>query len=554
MFAVQLNKKGGSLTLTGAGVVVFTAQNAADSVSVSVADIASQAANVVGEKAKRVLLRVALTQGRGALAFAFVGADALGDRQRFSERLNTALALSRPQPTTLLTSHDIAIRRALLKDPKNKELQRLHTDLCIGGTISEDDFWASRKELLVNQDWKSGMKTGKSSSLLVDVVRAAAGGSSTSANAENDSEKQDPQQPAENKFTFTPEIIHSIFVNSPAVRLAYERNVPEKISEKEFWTKYYASKAFHALKAGKSTSGDLSEIYSALESEIDDDSLPIPKKPRKDTSNKLLDLSSTSEDHLEYGNAPDTTMRPGSYRASLPIIRRLNRHSTIILESAGETVYQTPSAILQNETVMEDLLPRQTHPTRPLTILQDSNYFGGIEETAASSFESSGGVEAPSLNAWVPNLMGSVAVLFITRYAYEQVSVNPVRAGKVMKSLNNASLKRKLTILTCKDNAAPIREDILQFQSSANELLRHYWAFHTRFAKLAPGSPDAPVVREKLDKLLNAVSKVYSNVMEFQDALGRQGGGSGEEGLLLEGVKKAMVSLFQAPVAAAGAV
>jgi hypothetical protein len=79
---------------------------------------------------------------------------------------------------------------------------------------------------------------------------------------------------------------------------------------------------------------------------------PTPKKLKYDSSNKLLDLSTTAEDHIDVsyfffvhgtsvlltniktGNTPDVTMRPGSVRAALPLIRRLNRHSTVVLKPA----------------------------------------------------------------------------------------------------------------------------------------------------------------------------------------------------------------------------
>lgn len=47
-----------------------------------------------------------------------------------------------------------------------------------------------------------------------------------------------------------------------------------------------------------------------------------------------IDLSTTAEDHLESGNAPDFTMKPGRETQSLPLIRRFNKHSSRVLETA----------------------------------------------------------------------------------------------------------------------------------------------------------------------------------------------------------------------------
>ncbi|KAI9335701.1 hypothetical protein BDR26DRAFT_865620 [Obelidium mucronatum] len=537
-YSVQLKKKDGRLSLTPAAIVFAANNSAADSVSVPTARVKSQAANVVSEKNPRVVLKITLVDGE-ALNFVFVGQGAEASRTLFSNSLKAALAMkqqqqqqvsdSRPNSASSgsITAHDIQIRQALLMNPKYKDLAQLHRDLVIGQIISEHDFWLSRKELLVNQDWVSGMKKGQSSASLVDVVRAAAGSSSNSSGSgDNEVEKQDPSQPTTTTVKFTPEIIHSIFVQSPAVQVAYEKYVPEKMSEREFWTKYYTSKAFHALKAGKSSSGDRSEIFSEGEAEIEDDLLPIPKKLKKDPTNKLLDLSATMEDHLDYGNAPDTTMKPGSFRNALPIIRRLNRHSTIVLKSAGDAVVSQPTKFYEQETVLEDLMPPQKLETRELRILQASSYFGGVVDgSAGKEGVNSAGLVSASLNGWQPKLM--------------TVAVNPVVGGKVYAALNRASLKRKVVIPTCKETLnRSIRDDIHQIQNSASELLRHYWAFKQK-AESATGEA-AVMIAGKLEKLRVAIVNVYSHIVQFQQSFE-----GGEDAKLLEGIKIAMAYVSQ---------
>lgn len=57
-----------------------------------------------------------------------------------------------------------------------------------------------------------------------------------------------------------------------------------------------------------------------------------PPMSRLDKIRFDIDLSRTAEDHLESGNAPDFTMRPGREALSLPLIRRFNKHSSRVLE------------------------------------------------------------------------------------------------------------------------------------------------------------------------------------------------------------------------------
>ena len=55
---------------------------------------------------------------------------------------------------------------------------------------------------------------------------------------------------------------------------------------------------------------------------------------RGDDVYRLLDLAATEEDHGETGNAKDFTMRAGSQKKSLPLMRRFNEHSERLLTQA----------------------------------------------------------------------------------------------------------------------------------------------------------------------------------------------------------------------------
>jgi len=43
----------------------------------------------------------------------------------------------------------------------------------------------------------------------------------------------------------TPDVVYQVFSEFPAVKRAYEENVPEKLTEKEFWTAFYKSRYFY---------------------------------------------------------------------------------------------------------------------------------------------------------------------------------------------------------------------------------------------------------------------------------------------------------------------
>ena len=47
------------------------------------------------------------------------------------------------------------------------------------------------------------------------------------------------------RYNLTPDIIESIFKTYPAVKKKHFENVPSKLSEQEFWTKFFQSHYFH---------------------------------------------------------------------------------------------------------------------------------------------------------------------------------------------------------------------------------------------------------------------------------------------------------------------
>lgn len=111
----------------------------------------------------------------------------------------------------------------LQRDPP---LRRLYEELVVTGIVPEPDFWAqhahdeARHALALQRD-------GPASRL-------------PSADEAIDLRKK------ELKIKLTPALITQIFFDSPKVRELYERTVPHKWTEQEFWQRYFRHKHFHA--------------------------------------------------------------------------------------------------------------------------------------------------------------------------------------------------------------------------------------------------------------------------------------------------------------------
>jgi transcription initiation factor TFIIH subunit 1 len=211
-------------------------------------------------------------------------------------------------------------RKALLTS--SKELQTLHKELVVvGKSVDEEEFWASpyvkriRQKLKKDALSREGKQKGKSSRM-VEL-------------------KPGQQEGTDIKYTLTSQIIHNIFTEFPSVKRAYDANVPDKMTEQVFWKRFLASEFFHRSRTGgRSQLAPYDDIFDRCLQEEDEENSKPPTMTRMERIRFDIDLSATQEDHIESGNAPDFTMKPGREAQSLPLIRRFNRHSMRVLETA----------------------------------------------------------------------------------------------------------------------------------------------------------------------------------------------------------------------------
>ncbi|KAK0562884.1 RNA polymerase II transcription factor B subunit 1 [Tilletia horrida] len=153
----------------------------------------------------------------------------------------------------------------------------------------------------------------------------------------------DPQkstdQGGEVRYSLTPQIVRDMFEQYPVVARAYAENVPDKLSEQDFWRRYFSSRLYSRLRTSNRSAASEhvirdDEVFDKYLQEEDDD---IEPRSAYNPHDSLLDLASTANDHDETGNQRDWTMRPGfggGGKRALPLLRRFNEHSQSLLDSA----------------------------------------------------------------------------------------------------------------------------------------------------------------------------------------------------------------------------
>ncbi|KAJ8322704.1 hypothetical protein BDV3_006971 [Batrachochytrium dendrobatidis] len=510
-------KKNGVMTVSNSLFSWTETAASSPAISIPYEAIKAQLVNAIGPSGK-VLLKLSLWPVGDTPEtnhnFSFPNpATAESDRDHIKDYLATRIAAVRQRsatpasakPTSLprtasattssLTLQDLQARQALLS--KNKDLAKLHKEIVIGGLISEQDFWNTRQQTLINQEWQAFQKKGISSGSLADTKPTVDGDG-------NDL-----------KYKLTPDIIHSIFIEYPAVHKAFQDHVPDKMTEKEFWGKYLASKYFHRNRT--TAIKETEDLFDKYMQEDANDLLLNPTGVQFTIHNKLIDLTTTSEDHVETGNRPDSTMRAGFVQTSLPLIRKFNRHSTFILKSSinskdaeKECTAAQSDLLFQDGTVLEDLEPIKASRLAPLNIQDPASYFDSLtQESSLKTGQTS--VSDKQLHTFQSHMQSWS--LKISKLSYGTCQSDTI--FQAVSELNRKRRNDQLNQQVSRVKHFKHYQETKDIMVSVNELLRHYWS-NLNLVKLGEAS-----MKDKVFRIAAALKKYMAqlNVIETQAKL-----------------------------------
>ena len=262
---------------------------------------------------------------------------------------------------------------------ENPGLLQLYKDLVITQIITAEEFWANHAAEYIKQKQVVKQDVGVAGSFLAEIKPQADGANGL-------------------KYNLTPDIIESIFKTYPAVKRKHVDNVPNKLSEQEFWTKFFQSHYFHRDRIHAAGTKDL---FSECAKE--DDKI-MTKQLETGVEEKLADINNFTDSTLSvgFGGVLDTVTNTKSQNiVHQNIIKRFNQHSIMVMKTAeaaatepndiGEdsndgTKHQetvnTRKRILEKATY-DDLEAPEVKKAAPLTLSKLERYFTG--PTPASS-------------------------------------------------------------------------------------------------------------------------------------------------------------------------
>lgn len=295
------------------------------------------------EKEPRVLLRITtVVAGAPALVFQLVNQPRERLRSEL-ERLKVIIksvrkpaSASQASSTSGASSSVQNSRQALLL--ADAALLREYNALVRDGKIVDDaDFWREKEGLLASFEASRAISSsrGALSAILSDFAVEEVG--------------------REKKIVLNPEIISHIFEMYPAVRKAYDTNVPHAMTEEAFWTQYFRSAYFARDKAasraaamargadGAVRSDDFFGRHDpTLKSSESKDGLAVAAEEQSELKKRRiapsLDLTSTYNDYAVLETADVAISGLGSDGHSNPIVAKYMKNTSIALRSLPDSL------------------------------------------------------------------------------------------------------------------------------------------------------------------------------------------------------------------------
>lgn len=476
-----------------------------------------------------VRLKVDLTDPQQSLTFTFSHpTNALSERELVKEQLTQAIAANRARtsqqidrqlsntstssPGLGFSKDDLEIRKkVLVKDP---QLAKLHRDLVIAGVISEDEFWQGRQQLLLLEHLSASQRPGKPSTLVDPRPTSSQAGEFT--------------------ITITPQLVHDIFQEYPVVQKAYVENVPNPLSETDFWIRYFHSHLFARHRA--SSRQDANEarndpVFDQYLEEADDGI--EPKHAQRPVYDRLLDLGSTQYDHNESGNALDITMQAGKVKAALPLMRRFNEHSQRLLDATmGDA--PAPTTNYTEQITIDDLEQRpEAEPVR-LNMKDREQYYTSniiLDEQGKESAKHMS--EADSARMWESIRNGLSEWDMVIRV--DDINDTTAATREIEDGLRTTAQIAYHDLSAADVANTTAMKAAISCHTASTEFLRLYWSSAlsypvdtnkvermVEFIKKTPSKVDAvvrgaqtvneaDVLREALQPVLSGVKKVLAN-------------------------------------------
>ena len=362
---VKHKKNEGTLYLMGERLAWMAShKNDTFAINHKYVDIKSQKISPEGKP--KIQLQIVLHDGQ-CTTFHFN--DPLGNPEAKKQRDSVKDLLQQLLPTfKKKINKELEEKNRMLSE--NPGLLQLYKDLVITNIISTEEFWSQHANKggsgggQKSQELKSqGQEVGVAGSFLGDIKPQADGANGI-------------------RYNLTADIIQSIFKTYPAVKRKHLENVPSKMTEQEFWTKFFQSHYFHRDRLhGKGVKDIFTECAK-------DDDKRMKEQIRAGISDPLANIHTLTDKTIDESfGAQDTPATSNIVHQS--IIKRFNQHSIMVMNAGKDRLAQADQEQLPKEKIDKTKEPVITpqEEERNLELkrkrLQDVTEYEDLEEGPA---------------------------------------------------------------------------------------------------------------------------------------------------------------------------
>lgn len=291
----------------------------------------------------KIQLQLVLHDGNNS-TFHFVNKGGMQQQIQDRERVKELIQSILPNFKRKIDSELERKNKVLTDNPK---LLQLYKDLVISKVITSEEFWTMHdKELQALKDNSSKQDAGVSGNFLSEIKPVTDGCNGF-------------------KYNLTGEIIESVFKAYPGVKKKYTECVPAKLSESEFWTKFFQSHYFHRDRVATG----IKDIFSEC-GKIDESILK--KDVKKNLNDPLLNISRFGDNTIEEGfcssSAHDQKESSDPNSGNIvhqSIIKRFNQHSFLVLKTCKESQQNAQQTASNGSENKEESGKRKSNTTVP---------------------------------------------------------------------------------------------------------------------------------------------------------------------------------------------
>uniref|UniRef100_A0A7N0TZN6 BSD domain-containing protein n=1 Tax=Kalanchoe fedtschenkoi TaxID=63787 RepID=A0A7N0TZN6_KALFE len=401
-----------------------------------------------------------------------------------------------------LSAAEMGRRIKLLQE--NSELHKLHKQFVLGGVLTEAEFWATRKKLL-DGDGRTNPKqrVGFKSAMISDIKPSSDG----------------------------------------------------RMTEKDFWTKYFRAEYLHSTKNVSAAAAEAAEDEE-LAVFLKRDSI-LEKEARRKIRrvDPTLDMEADAGD--DYIHLPDhgifresfqesSDTQYGQYKRSFA--QDINRHAAVVLEgkatdvalgdtrAVAEALAKTKQVDLANEvtgddadpdrirkitrmTEIEDLQAAPEPPLAPLCIKDPREYFDSQQANALKTLgDTQAGSKQMKHSLSTHEAYGSLrnCINEIKSVGLRDPVVKPEVALQVLNGLTQTISSTKYQLGQNPQGSVldglpeRTRQELLLHWTSIEELLKHFWSSY-------------PITNtslyNKVGRLKDAMAQIYPKLQEIKESV-----------------------------------